>query len=113
MDFKSRRTDLKIGGTKSDKQINEIKNIVNLYDTRGEAIKFYKDFSTKMHNARYDGTHGKGLKISLLKKILQKLLIGLAQIKAGNTSENLLNEIHQIIYSLYQAKDIIKKYIII
>ena len=104
MDFKSRRTDLKIGGTKSDKQNNEIKNIVNLYDARGEAIKFYKNFSTKMHNAGYDGAHGKGLKISLLKKILQTLLIGLAQIKAGNTSENLLNGIHQIIYSLYQPK---------
>ena len=31
------------------------------------------------------------------------------QIKAGNTSENLLNEIRQIIYSLYQAKEITKK----
>ena len=33
----------------------------------------------------------------------------LAQVKAGNTSENLLNEIHQIIYSLYRAKEITKK----
>ena len=31
------------------------------------------------------------------------------QIKAGNTSENLLNEIRQIIYSLYRAKEITKK----
>ena len=36
--------------------------------------------------------------------MLQRLPIALAQIKAGNTSENLLNEIIQIIYSLCQAK---------
>ena len=41
--------------------------------------------------------------------MLQRLLIALAQVKAGNTSENLLNEIHQIVYSLYQAKEITEK----
>ena len=39
----------------------------------------------------------------------QILPTALAQVKAGNTSENLLNEIRQIIYSLYQAKKITKK----
>ena len=34
----------------------------------------------------------------------EKLLIAYAQVKAGNTSDNLLNEIHQIIYSLYLIK---------
>ena len=34
-------------------------------------------------------------------KMLQRLPVALAQVKAGNTSENLLNEIHQIIYFLY------------
>ena len=38
------------------------------------------------------------------KQMLERLRITLAQIKAGNTSENLPNEIRQIIYSLYQAK---------
>ena len=41
--------------------------------------------------------------------MLQRLPIALAQVRAGNTSENLLNEIRQIIYSLYQAKEITKK----
>ena len=41
--------------------------------------------------------------------MLQRLPIALAQVKAGNTSENLLNEIRQIIYSLYQEKEITKK----
>ena len=41
--------------------------------------------------------------------MLQRLPITLAQIKAGNTSKNLLNEICQIIYSLYQAKEFTKR----
>ena len=40
--------------------------------------------------------------------MLQRLPIALAQVKAGKTSENLLNEIRQIIYSLYRAKEITK-----
>ena len=41
--------------------------------------------------------------------MLQRLPIALAQVKASNNSENLLNEIRQMIYSLYQSKDITKK----
>ena len=39
----------------------------------------------------------------------QRLPIALAQVKTGNTTENLLNEIRQIIYSLYQAKEITQR----
>ena len=53
-------------------------------------------------------TQGKGVKILTLKQMLQILPIALAQVKADNTSENLLNEIRQIIYSLYWAKEITK-----
>ena len=49
------------------------------------------------------------LKILTPKQILQRLPIALAQVNAGNKSENLLNEIRQIIYSLYQAKGITRK----
>ena len=38
--------------------------------------------------------------------MLQRLLIALAQVKAGNISKNLLNEIRQIIYSLYREKEV-------
>ena len=41
--------------------------------------------------------------------MLQRLLIALGQLKACNTFENLLNEIRQMIYYLYQAKEITKK----
>ena len=40
--------------------------------------------------------------------MLQRLPIALAQIKAGNNSENLVNEIRQIVFSLYQSKEITK-----
>ena len=41
--------------------------------------------------------------------MIQILPVALAQVKASNTSENLLNEIRQMIYSLYWAKEITKK----
>ena len=41
--------------------------------------------------------------------MLQKITMALAQVKAGNSSENVLNEIRQIIYSFYWAKEITKK----
>ena len=41
--------------------------------------------------------------------MLQRLAIALAQVKAGNNSENLLNEIRQIVHSLYQSKEITQK----
>ena len=41
--------------------------------------------------------------------MLQRLPIALAQVKAGSNSENLLNEIRQIVYSFYQSKQITKK----
>ena len=41
--------------------------------------------------------------------MLEILPIALAQAKAGNTSNNLLNEIRQIIYSLYWEKEVTKK----
>ena len=43
--------------------------------------------------------------------MIQRLLIALAQVKAGNSFKNLLNKITQIIYSFYRAKEITKKYI--
>ena len=41
--------------------------------------------------------------------MLQRLPIAYVQVKASNTSENLQDEIRQIIYSLYRAKEITKK----
>ena len=53
-----------------------------------------------------------GLKTLTPKQMLQTLPIALAQVKPGNNPESLLNEIRQIVYSLYQSKQITKKYTI-
>ena len=49
------------------------------------------------------------LKVLTPKQMLQRLPIALAQVKAGNNVETLLNEIRQIVCSLYQSKQITKK----
>ena len=61
------------------------------------------------YDARKNETKGKGLKILTLKQMIQRLPIVLAQLKAGNNSESILNEIRQTMYFLYQSKEIIKK----
>ena len=79
-----------------------------LYNARNEAIKLYDDYSLMMSDEKYRATEGTGLKILTPKQMLQRLPIALAQVKAGNNSESLLNEIRQIVYSLYQSKQITK-----
>ena len=49
------------------------------------------------------------LKVITPKKMLQRLPIALAHVKAGNNSESILNKIRQIVYSLYQSKQITRK----
>ena len=82
-----------------------------LYKARNAAIKLYHDYSSMMSEAKAKAkaTKGTGLKILTPKQMLQRLPIALAQVKAGNNSESLLNEIRQIVYSLCQSKQITKK----
>ena len=54
-------------------------------------------------------TQGERLKILTPKEMLQRLSIALKQEEAVNTSENFLNEVRQIINSLYQAKEIAER----
>ena len=51
----------------------------------------------------------KRIEILTPKQMLKGLPIALAQVEAGNTPENLLNKIRQVIYSLYRAKEITEK----
>ena len=73
-----------------------------LYESREPVIKLFNDYSSIISEAKYRRKHGESLKI---------LTLGLnkGQVKAGTTSDNLLNETRQIIYSLYKAKEITKK----
>ena len=62
-----------------------------------------------MRKKKKNETRGTGLKILTPKQMLQRLPIALVQVKAGNNSESLLNELRKIVYSLYQSKQITKK----
>ena len=50
-----------------------------------------------------------GLKILIPNQMLSRLPITLAQLKAGNNSEKLKNEIRQLLYSLYRSKKLTKQ----
>ena len=60
-------------------------------------------------HSKHASFQGKGIKKLNPKQIVQRLTIAFAQIKAGNTSKNLLNEIHQIIDFFYQSNKTTKK----
>ena len=119
--FKSNLVEITEGNPKhkSKDQLDVIKNAKNLYDSRQKVIDLFNDYAkirseaiyetkqeTKQDKTKQDETR---LKILTPKQMLQRLPIALAQIKAGNNSESLLNEIRQIVYSLYQSKEITKK----
>ena len=90
-----------------------INNLEKVYHSREEVINFFRDYIEMLSDANYDAknneTKGKGLKILTPKQMLQRLPIALPQVKAGNNSESLLNEIKQIVHSLYQSKQVTKK----
>ena len=111
--FESYLGEIKKCVKKSKEQKITLYNIEMLYKARNEAIKFYDDYSLMMSEAKskakQNETKGTGIKILTPKQMLQRLPIALAQVKAGNNSQNLLNEIGQIIYSLYHRKKITKQ----
>ena len=90
-----------------------IDNLNKFYNSREEVSNFFRDYietlSDPNYNAKQNETEGTGLKILKHKQMLQRLPIAPAQVKVGNNSESLLNEIRQIVYSLYQSKQITKK----
>ena len=68
---------------------------------------FNTDKSTESDSS--NDTEGKGLKILTPNQMLSRLPISLAQLKAGNNSEKLKNEIRQLLYSLYRSKKLTKQ----
>ena len=69
----------------------------------------FKAFESGIFLKPEKSKQGTGLKMLTPNQMLKRLPIPLAQIKAGNNSESLLNEIRQIVYSLYRSKEITKK----
>ena len=66
-----------------------------LYKGRKIVNKFFDDYFSMISEAIQEATNGTGLKILTPKQMLQRLPIALAQVKAHNNSESLLNEINQ------------------
>ena len=83
----------------------------NFFESREKILDAFesKIFSIKPKGAGILNPNHSKLKILSSKQMLQRLPIAPAQVKAGNNSESLLNEIRQSVYSLYQSKQITKK----
>ena len=86
-------------------------NIETFYNARKAATDFFNEYTSRASEARCQAKQNKGLKILTPKQMLQRLPIALAQISTGNNSESLLNEIRQIVYSLYPNCKLLKRYI--
>ena len=64
---------------------------------------------TELESEEYADQRGQGLQILTPNQMLSRLTISLAQLKAGNNSKKLKNEIRQILYSLYISKKLTKQ----
>ena len=84
-----------------------------LFNERNDAVKFIDDYGLMIlvvkRKCAEKTTKNKGLQILSPKQMLQRLPIALTQVKAGKTSESLLNEIKQIIHSVHRSKEVTKK----
>ena len=109
-DFLKKLNKVKIGN-KNNEQKTVIDN--KFYHSKDEVLNFSKDyikiFFDAIYEAKQNETIGTEPKILTPKQMLQRLQLALAQVKAGNNSEGLSNEIRQIVYPLYQSKEITKK----
>ena len=95
---------------KQEKEMG-LKNLYNFFEARE---RLFDDFVSRIFLIKSKGsallnTYHSKLKILTPTQMLQRLPIALALVKAGNNSEPLLNEIREIVYSLYQSKQITKK----
>ena len=85
-------------------------DVLNSVDALAKGRKLmYNAFRSGLFHRLEESQEGEGLKIVTPNQMLKRLPQGLAQVQAGNNSESLLNEIRQIVYSLYRSKEITKK----
>ena len=87
--------------------VNKAKQIAELRSTphRQKMLEIF-NYLREIFNGQ---TEGKGLKILTPVQMLSRLSVTLAQLKAGNNSEKLKNEIRQLLYSLYRSKKLTKQ----
>ena len=97
-------------GNKNASQKRTLANINILFNARDNVIKYIEDYISMILEAKRLAREqeGTGVKILTSNQMFKRLPIALAQIKTGNNSESLLNEIRQILYYLYRSKKITK-----
>ena len=84
------------------KKMSEDEKEIEKPDKILKIVKEILDFNKKIRKQQ-----GLGLKILTPDQMLSRLPISLAQLKAGNNSEKLKNEIRQLLYSLYRSKKLL------
>ena len=95
------------------KVVSKLKRIIE-YATKDDALKTEEkekiiDIVERILFFNQLNQSGQGLKILTPNQMLSRLPITLAQLKAGNNSEKLKNEIRQLLYSLYRSKKLTKQ----
>ena len=88
---------------------NIVKNVPKDKVSRVEENEKIIDIVERILELNSEKKQGSGLKILTPNQMLSRLPITLAQLKAGNNSEKLENEIRQLLYSLYRSKTLTKQ----
>ena len=109
MRFKSDVSGIKSGNKKID-QMSKKNTLYGLkrYKKQETMVLIFMTIILQWY-LKQDTKQFKELKILTPNQLLPRLPIVLAELKVGNNSESLLNEINQILYSLYHLKGITKK----
>ena len=96
-----------------NKELTELKNIgKNMPKDKAFRIEENEkiiDIVERILELNSENQSEQGLKILTSNQMLSRLQITLAQLKAGNNSEKLKNEIRQLLYSLYRSKKLTKQ----
>ena len=98
--------------TKTGISHTRLENLVNVVKDILESVRWQSDIpdlESEESAAQRRNQPGRGLKILTPNQMLSRLPISLAQLKAGNNSEKLKNEIRQLLYSLYRSKKLTKQ----
>ena len=88
---------------------NIVRNVPKDNPLKTEENKQIIDIVERILELNSENQLGLGLKILTPNQMLCRLPISLAQLKAGNNSEKLKNEIRQLLYSLYRSKKLTKQ----
>ena len=97
--------------TRSENLVNTVEDILDSVIKQHDITLDLEmpDLESEEYAAQRRNQQGKGLKILTPNQMLSRLPISLAQLKAGNNSEKLKNEIRQLLYSLYRSKKLTKQ----